>query len=231
MGRVETIAALTERVRPTTLARERTLPVLGPLEGLFLDAGIRQGATVSVAGPAATTLALAVAAAPSAAGAWVAAVGFPSLGLAAAADVGVALDRFVLVAEPPVDAWASTVAALVDAFGVVLVRSSGRVRLGDGRRLAARVRERGAVLLQVGDHAWPEGADVSLAVTAARWEGLGDGAGHVQRRRVSVTGGGRRGAARPRSVEVWLPGPDGAVEAVVDEPLPFPSATAAPSVS
>lgn len=227
MARAETIAALAlvaERVRPTTLARERVHPVLPPLESLLPDGGLRRGSSVSVSGPAAISLALALAAAASDDGAWVAAVGFPSLGLAAAAEFGVALERFVLVAEPPPSVWANTIAALVDAFPLVLVQAGGRVKLGDGRRLGARVRERGAVLFQVGTGAWPEGADVDLRVDHAVWEGLGDGHGHLQGRRVRVTGTGRRSAARPRQAELWLPGPDGGVEAVVDAPLSFPVA-------
>ena len=71
----------------------------------------------------ATSLALALAAGASQAGSWVAAVGLGSLGLVAAAELGVALDRLVLVADPGRErtGWASVVAALVDGFDVVLV--------------------------------------------------------------------------------------------------------------
>lgn len=221
---------LGERVRPTTLAREQRLPLLTALEPLVPGAGLRRGSTLAVDGPAATSLALAAAAAASRDGAWVAAVGFPSLGLLAAAELGVALERFVLVASPDTDpgpdnetaAWAAAVAALVDAFEVVLVQTTNRVRSRDARRLAARARERGAVLVQVGSgNCWPEGADVTFEVTDAVWEGLGDGHGHLRARRVTVLGGGRREAARPREVELWLPSIDGEVEAVLAEPLPL----------
>ena len=94
--------ALAERVRPVTLAREQRLPVLGPLEPLLPDGGLRRGITVSVGSApgigGATSLALALAAGPSISGSWVAAVGVPSLGLAAAAELGIDLERFVLVA-------------------------------------------------------------------------------------------------------------------------------------
>ncbi|MBA2496786.1 MAG: hypothetical protein H0V33_06755, partial [Acidimicrobiia bacterium] len=101
-ARLEELAALAERVRPTVLAGEQVLPVLGALDGL-LPGGLRRGSSLAVGvGRAgrpggATSLALAVAAGPSAAGSWVAAVGVPSLGLAAAAGYGVDLDRLVLV--------------------------------------------------------------------------------------------------------------------------------------
>lgn len=245
MGRAERAelpADLAARVRPTTLAREQRLPVLPALGELVPGAGLRCGSTLSVDGPAATSLALAAAAAASRDGAWVAAVGFPSLGLLAAAELGIALERFVLVASPDTDtdagpaneetAWASAVAALVDAFEVVLVRATHRVRTRDARRLTARTRERGAVLIQVGaagkvsagtwhEGKWHEGADVTLEVTAARWEGLLDGHGHLRSRRVTVVGGGRREAARPRQAELWLPSIDGAVETVPADPVPL----------
>lgn len=221
------LTVLAEQVKPTTLAREQRLPVLSALESLLPGAGLRRGSTLAIDGPAATSLALATAAAASQDGAWVAAVGFPSLGLLAAAELGVALERFVLVASPDTTpgpdnetaTWAAAVAALVDAFEVVLVQTTDRVRARDARRLAARSRERGAVLVQVGSTRWPEGADVTFEVTAASWEGLGQGHGYLQSRKVTVVGGGRREAARPRQVELWLPSVDGTVEAVLPEPV------------
>ncbi|HEX4902500.1 MAG TPA: hypothetical protein VFV42_06800 [Acidimicrobiales bacterium] len=220
------LAGVADRIRPTMLAREQRLPVLPALEALV--PGLRRGSTLSVDGPAATSLALALAAGPSQDGAWVAAVGFPSLGLLAAAELSVALERLVLVADPGDDGdaavWPAVVAALVDAFEVVLVHAGERVRAADGRRLVARTRERGAVLVQVGGSrptraTWPEGADVALTVAGATWEGLGEGHGHLRARRVTVEAGGRRDAARPRRAELWLPSADGVVEAVLPEPV------------
>ena len=228
MGRAELIEPeLIERIRPTTLAGDQRLPVLPALEPLVPGAGLRRGSTVSVDGPAATSLALALASAASQDGAWVAAVGFPSLGLLAAAELGVALERFVLVASPDTApgpdnetaTWAAAVAALVDAFEVVLVQATDRVRTRDARRLAARTRERDGVLVQVGSDPWPEGADVTFEVTGAEWDGLGEGHGHLRARRITVVGGGRREASRPRTAGLWLPSVDGAVEPVLPEPV------------
>jgi hypothetical protein len=209
--RLEQVAVL---ATPTTLARERVLPVADPLLPL-LPGGLVRGSSVHIAGAVdglgSTSLALAVLAGPLAAGSWAATVGIPTLGLAAAAGFGVDLGRLVLVAPPPPQEWATIVATLLDAFEVVLARPVTRkVGAADNRRLAARARERGSVLLRLGPaSAWPEAADVSLTVTATRWEGLGQGHGHLRARRAVVEVGGRRGFDRVRRTELWLPGPGG----------------------
>ena len=229
------LAEIAERVRPVTLTREQRLPVLPELEGLLPGAGLRRGQTVSVGTAAgasgATTLALALLVQASAAGSWVAAVGVPSLGLVAADELGVALERLVLVAAPERDAWGGVVAALVDGFDVVVLQPGrGGVRSVDARRLVARARERGAVLVLLGP-GWPDGADLSLQITASRWEGLGEGHGHLQARKVRITRAGRGEAAQPRRLDLWLPGASGRVEEVLAaatplrpvEPLPTPA--------
>lgn len=211
------LAEVAQRARPVALAREQVLPVLPPLEAL-LPGGLRRGSTVGVT--ASTSLALALLAGPVQAGSWVAAVGMSSLGLAAAAELGVALDRLVLVADPrdagrEASMWATTLAALLDAFDAVLVRPGHRPKPSDARRLSARARERGSVLIVLsGGRSWPEAPDVHLAVTQAHWVGLDSGHGHLQARRVLVEATGRRGAARPRRATLWLPAAEGGVAAV-----------------
>jgi hypothetical protein len=173
----------------------------------------------------ATSLALALAAGPSQAGAWVAAVGLGSLGLVAADALGVVLERLILVADPGRDrsGWASVLGALVDGFDVILVSTcAGPVRLrpADARRLVARVRERGGILVSVGGDLPGERSPVTLTVSAARWEGLGAGWGHLQGRRVTVETGGRGDAIRPRRADLWLPDANGHVTPA--EPLATP---------
>ncbi|MEU8007056.1 hypothetical protein AB0B66_38335 [Catellatospora sp. NPDC049111] len=106
--------------------------------------GLRRGAVVSVTDSAMLLLALIGQA--SAQGSWCAAVGYPSLGMAAAAESGVALDRFALVPHPG-DRWADVAAALIDGFDVVILAPP----TPPGNRLAAsltaRARQRGTVLL------------------------------------------------------------------------------------
>jgi hypothetical protein len=218
------LGELAERVRPVALAQQQRLPVLAALEPLLPGAGLRRGSTVSVSAVpgvgGATLLALALVAEASRSGSWLAAVGLPSLGLVAADEVGVALERVVLVAAPERDGWGNVVAALVDGFDLVLLHTGrGGMRPTDARRLVARARERGAVLVQLGT-GWHTEADLALQVVAARWEGLeDDGYGHLQTRRVTVARTGRGEAAQPRQAELWLPGPAGTVDAVIDEPV------------
>jgi len=211
--------------RPLLLARDRTVPVLPALRGLMPDGGLPRGAMVGVAGPdaGATSMAFALAAAPSAAGSWVAVVGRPDLGLSAAAEIGVDLDRLALVAEPPPEGWAAVVAALIGAVDIVVVAPRHQVRMAEARRLAARARERGTVLIQVGTGG-PGGRggatraggsglelDLRLTVVDAVWQGVGVGHGHLQARRLTVEAGGRRQAARPRRAELWVPDLQGRV--------------------
>ena len=226
------VAGLAERVRPTDLARDRRLPVLPAFDALLPAGGLRRGTTVAVGArpgvAGATSLALALAAGASQAGSWVAAVGLGSLGLVAAAELGVSLERLVMVADPGRDreGWASVVAALVDGFDVVLVATGLGAGVGpgagDARRLVARLRERGAVLVAVGGDLPGQRSPLQLTVRSSTWQGLGEGWGHLQGRRVAVEVGGRGEAARGRRAELWLPGAEGVVAAVEPVAAPIP---------
>jgi hypothetical protein len=183
----------------------RVLPVGAPLATLLPGGGLRRGTTVAVAGTVgATSLVLALLAEASAGGAWAGVIGRPDLGLVAAAEAGVALERLALVPYPGADLVAVT-AALLDGLDLVVV--AGRVLHGSDRaRLAARARQRGAVLLPLGP--WP-GADVELTCEQGRWQGVGAGSGDVGRlrtRRVCVRLRGRGVAPAGRSARLLLPG-------------------------
>lgn len=237
------------RVRPVALAREHLLPVLDELAPLLPDAGLRRGSTVAIgsADPGgsvggATALALALGAAASAEGSWTALVGLPAVGLGAAAELGLALDRLAVITAPPPEQWATVVAALVGAFDLVLVPVPPTTRIAEVRRLVARARERGSVLVQLTPFAAGSRlpsrddpsieSDVRLAVTSSRWQGLSGGAGHLQARRLTIETSGRRRAARPRRTDLWLPSPSGAIELVerVEAPSPLLRATPGPDL-
>lgn len=210
------LAVVAARSRPVAGAESRLLEVPASLEALFPERGIRKGATVAV-GPLAggSSVALSLAASVTAGDGWAAAVGLPSLGLVAAAELGVDLRRLALVPAPG-EQWPAVVAALVDGFDLLMVRPTGRVRPVDARRLMARVRERGTVMLVVDTPMWPESPDLRLTVGRPEWEGLGRGHGCLTGRRLEVTASGRRVGARERRREVWLPAPSsGRLEEVV----------------
>jgi len=201
-----------ERVRPVSLAREQVLPV-APVLGALLPDGLPRGSSVAVTGSArggggSTAVAFALAAAPSSAGSWVATVGLPGLGLAAAAEIGVALERLAVISTPPPDRWATVVASLVGAFDIILVAPPPESHVAEARRLVARARERGSVLIQLDprDTGRANALDVDLrvVVVGAQWYGLGEGHGRLRARRLEVEVTGRRRAARPRRSDVWL---------------------------
>ncbi|HWW52875.1 MAG TPA: hypothetical protein VNY84_03865, partial [Acidimicrobiales bacterium] len=164
-------------IRPLALAGDRLLPVVPALAGLLPDRGLRRGSTVAVsqAGPGqgATSLALTLVTAASAAGSWCAMVAVPDLGLVAAAAAGLDLSRVTLVPEVTPAQWAAVVGVLVDTVDVVMVNPPPHLRIGDARRLTTRVRERSAVLVALGP--WPEGVDLRLVVEASHWHGPGAG--------------------------------------------------------
>lgn len=197
----------------------RSLPLHGALSALVPPGGLRGGTVVSCGGVAAVSLALAVASAPSIAGSWVAVVGLPTLGLAAAAEAGVVLDRLVRVAAPPDVAtrradgvWADLLAAAVDGFDLVIIGDEAAgVSPSTVRRLVARAAQRGTVFVTIDAPVF--GADVRLEATAATWRGLGEGYGIALGRQAEVQASGRRlpGARRTR---LWLPAGDGAVAGI-----------------
>ncbi|GAA1947448.1 hypothetical protein [Amycolatopsis minnesotensis] len=193
----------------------QVLPVLPELADLMPSAGLRRGTTVAVHGS--TSLLLALLAGATADGAWAAVVGMPNLGLVAAEELGVEVARLALVPRPGAE-FAPVTAALLDGMDLVAVdpRALGRARGAPGpapqvaRRLSARARHRGAVLVALGS--WP-GADVELSCEPGGWAGLEAGYGRFRTRRVTVRAGGRGSAARPAHADLLLPGETGVTRA------------------
>lgn len=221
----EQLSELAELTRPVSYASEQALPVLPALESILPNRSLQRGSTLVVqGGPGVHSLALALAAGASRSGSWVAAVGLPSLGVASGAELGVVLERLILIAPPPATLWPTVAAALIDAFDVVLVDWPG-ISGNLARRLGMRTRDRRSVLIPVasgGGGAWNEAAEVRLTVDNASWQGLGAGYGRLTARRLEVTTGGRR-APRAYRTRLWLPDVRGQVaEDPVAEPIPFP---------
>ena len=197
------------RHRPVSAAHERVIPVPGPLGELLPNAAMTRGAVVGVEGipgAGASSVALTLAAAVTEVGEWAAAVDLgASLGGRAAAEAGVALDRFAVVRPPPggrfpLDRWAAVVATLLDGMSLVIAELPRSVRGADARRLVARAREREVILVPFGPaRTW--GADTTLRVQAVGgdWPGLGEGSGVLGERTIRVQVDGRGAAARPRT--------------------------------
>ncbi|MGH3905905.1 MAG: hypothetical protein ACRDTE_17255 [Pseudonocardiaceae bacterium] len=188
-------------------------PVAEPLAPLLPGGGLRRGSVVAVRGS--TALLLALLAAATAQGAWAVVVGVDDLGVLAAAEAGVRVQRLALVPRPGPDP-ALAVAALLDGVGLVALAGADRVPPGARRSLAARARQRGAVLLPLGQ--WP-GADIELRCRTEAWHGAESGHGRLRGREVQVHATGRGAAARPRTARLLLPGPHGPVAQ-----LPAPAA-------
>jgi len=189
------LAALTDRVAPISLARERTLPVSEPFTELFVEGGLVRGRTISCQGPAATSAALALIAPAIAAGAWLAVVDLPTIGLDAASELGVPLERIVAI-DTGADAhgtskWVDVVAAAADGFDVLLVRVPDDLQAGAVRKLVMRLRQREVVTVVLGDPGMLD-CDGMLSTQAPHWSGLGDGHGHMRARQVVVAATGRR---------------------------------------
>jgi hypothetical protein len=171
-------------------------PALTPL----LRDGLRRGSTTAVLGSTSLVLAM-IAAACTAREAWAAVVGQPSLGLLAAAQTGVALERLAVVPHPGVDA-PTVVAALLDGIDVVVVGPGTHLADADRRRLMARARDRGSVLLSTAP--W-SGAGTVLTVEGGRWTGVGDGDGRLRAHELRITRTGRGSAGQAQDLRVVLP--------------------------
>jgi hypothetical protein len=191
------LTEVVRRVQPVTLAGERVLPVTTALRPLFPEGGLRRGSTVGVSHS--TSLLFSLVAEATTTGSWVAMVGMPSLGVVAATEAGVDLDRVAFVPRPPRERWIDVVAALIDGVDIVVVH--GRA----DRRLASRVRERGCVLV-VADPRPEVQLDVRLGVTDRSWRGIGKGHGHLDACEIQVAANGRGAASRQRRKTLRLAG-------------------------
>lgn len=151
-----------------------------PLGAILDDARLPRGAASVITGS--TSLLLALLATSQGSSDWLAVVGGPDVGMLAAADAGVALERVALVPRPGEDP-ASVVAALLDGMTYVVVWPDARLTTSERRRLLARARERGSGL--VAASAW-EHAAVRLDVVGRRWAGPDHGAGYLRRCELDV---------------------------------------------
>lgn len=211
LQRVPVVPASTLGERLDVPGGRPPFPVVAPLAPLLPGGGLRRGSVVAVRGSMALLLTLLSAA--TAQGVWAAVVGVSDLGVLAAAEAGVVVQRLALVPRPGSDPVPVT-AALLDGIGLVALAGADRMSPGAQRALAARARHRGSVLLPLGR--WP-GAEVELDCRVEAWYGAEAGYGLLRSREVVVRAVGRGAAVRPRVARLLLPGPGGsATEALAD---------------
>jgi len=200
--------AVAREVAPLVLARDRSVAFPGVLGDLVPGGAVARGSVLRVTGrpgAGATTVGFELAAGFTALGEWAAAVDLDTtLGPLAAAEAGVALERFAVVRRVPPARWATVVAALLDGVSLVLAEVPRGVALGDARRLEARARERESVLvaLETRGAVWPAGAAYALHATASEWDGLERDSGLLAGRRLQLQVDGRGAAAQPRTGEL-----------------------------
>ena len=193
--------------RATVIAGEHSLPVLPGLRELLPGGRLARGSVVTV--PDAGLLLLALAAGASAAGAWCGLAGVEEAGLLAAADLGLCLERTLLIPQPG-SHWVPVVSSLADGCDIVIVRPPTALPAQLRRRMEAALRRAGGVLLVAGQ--WP-GAHLELGVVRREWSGLGAGHGRLRACRAEVSVSGRGAAGPGQAGWLWLPGEDGAVSA------------------
>ncbi|MBK0421024.1 hypothetical protein JD292_02865 [Leucobacter sp. CSA2] len=189
MSQSATLHSLQQRIsemQPLRLG-ERGLPTLPGLRGLLPGGAIRQGASYSVNGS--LQLSLSMLAAASTAGSWCGVIGFPGFGAEAAATLGIALDRCVLIPDPGSDALGFA-GLLSEVLSVVLLASPRSIGSGETERISARLRDHGSALIVAG--AWPR-TESTLTVTSSRWSGLRRGGGLLADRALTVQSQDRRG--------------------------------------
>ena len=181
------------------------VPVHLPVNDAFTSIvpGLRPGTMLGVTGTGATSLALALVARAST-DSFTVVAGLPSLNLVAASELGVAIDRVVVVPEATID----VLAAVVDAFDLVVARPQLGAR--DVRNLRARIRERDAVLISIGN---TTEVDMHLQATDAQWHGLDDGHGYLRARKLTVAATVH---GQTKRTTLWLPDDEGGVSVATD---------------
>jgi len=196
--KIDEVRELQARIRAmqSTTLDSRSLDTAPTVAGLLPGGSLKTGVAYTIEGS--TSLAMALMAGPSQAGAWCGVVGVPTFGTEAAKAAGIDLERLAL-APYPGDQWLPVTAALADVLTVVLVRPPLPPSDGSVARLMARLRERGTTLIVLGQ--WP-GAEARLQVRRSQWGGLGDGHGHLTSRQLTVEVASRAGSPRERMVQL-----------------------------
>ena len=184
---VHTGAELAQRLAQHRGSKYGSLPVGPQLSALFPSGGLERGHIYGCRGDASLSLLYALIARATQVGSWVATVNLFSLGLMSAREHGIALQRLLCVdAGTQATTWTQVVGACVDGLDVV-VAYAPQCSLQDARRIEARLKAHGSVLIIVGDPGVFSPA-VVLSSHTTQWEF----STHASRRDVDVVATGRR---------------------------------------
>ena len=195
---VESGADLLRRHQAFASFADRTFAVPPALSSLLPGGGLERGHVYACRGDASWSLLCALIADASRRGSWVALVDVASLGLMCASDAGVAIERLVRVDVEDDAAWPRVLGACVEGIDVVVVHGA-RCTVRDARRIEARMKAHGGVLVVLGDPGAFE-VHVTLSSRTVQW----DFTTHAARRTVEVSATGRRLHA-VRRVEMTFP--------------------------
>lgn len=220
------LAEQAHRISPATMANDQVLAVPELFHGLLPSGGFQRGWTVRVEGSAsARALAWALLGNATTSGRWVATVNVEGICLAAASELGVAIERVLVVSNVGAKAWSSTLGALIGAVDVIVFDApEHRIPPSEYRKIASRCRERGTVLVELGTRSPRRPGrlgntgqlqyDVSFSVQPTAWTGLEGGYGYLQTRCVEVSVSGRRAVGQQRQGTFGLPTADGTLQRI-----------------
>lgn len=190
---------ITTATKPSSL--EPVLPVDERLAGLLPVGGLRRGGIVQVASSNAILLTLI--ARYSSEGGWSAVLGMPELGLLAAAEAGVNLERLLLVTVAP-DTWDIATATMIDGVELVVVAPPvARVPPRIASKILGKARDSDAAIITVGKASWPR-VDATLSPGKSVWHGIGQGHGRLRWRELEVRATGTGALTRARSTTIRL---------------------------
>jgi recA bacterial DNA recombination protein len=215
------LAATFSRQTTPVVAGEDLVPLLLPLQQALGVDGLRRGNTVLIGGEegsGTTSLALALIAKATTDGMWCSIVGPPDLGMVAAVELGVDLERLVVVASPRTRA-ATAIGALVEGCDVVLLRLPLAMSRTEMLRLGARARQRRVLVVLLSDPrsravAWPEAPDITVQIRSSVFSGIESGSGRIAGRRVEIETVHRRSGGLRAPVALWLPAVTGELRLV-----------------
>lgn len=187
------------RVQGPRLA-SRILQTHPDLRAILPGGGLRAGSSYTVQNS--NSVAMAMLAGPSSAGAWCGVIGVPYFNVEAAAQFGIELERLVLIPYPG-ELWLGVTAALIDIVSAVLINPPAAPSAGQIARLGARLRQRKAVLIC--QTPWIS-SEAELSIAENSWQGIGEGYGQLNGRTVTVTASWRSRRNETRRTELRLPG-------------------------